>query len=249
MKKKVPLFSLEFAAASDAGRVRDHNEDAVATAPECGFAVLADGMGGYNAGEVAAEMVTRLLTKSMQAASAAQRNASEPNQYQSWLQGCIQNANAAIFQAARDNPQYTGMGTTLALALFHSRFVTLAHIGDSRVYLLRDGALLRLTRDHSLLQAQIDAGLISAEDALDAAHKNLITRAVGVEPTVIAEMRDVEYQAGDIFLLCSGRFKHLTGLLSSFLLAENTASDAATNIVPVLKCPTSRQREKEIESK
>ena len=160
-------------------------------------------MGGYNAGEVAAEMVTRLLTKSMQAASAAQRNASEPNQYQSWLQGCIQNANAAIFQAARDNPQYTGMGTTLALALFHSRFVTLAHIGDSRVYLLRDGALLRLTRDHSLLQAQIDAGLISAEDALDAAHKNLITRAVGVEPTVIAEMRDVEYQAGDIFLLCS----------------------------------------------
>jgi serine/threonine protein phosphatase PrpC len=203
MKKKAPVFPLEFAAASDVGRVRDHNEDAVAIAPHCGFAVLADGMGGYNAGEVAAEMATRLLIKSIESSPAAQRQTTDPYQYQPWLQGCIQNTNATIFQASRDNPRYTGMGTTLVSALFHPRFVTVAHIGDSRLYLWRDGNLLQLTRDHSLLQAQIDAGLISSEDALDAAHKNLITRAVGVEPTVIAEMRDVEYQADDIFLLCS----------------------------------------------
>lgn len=201
-KNPFPL-QFEFASISDVGKMRDRNEDAVAIAPECGFAVLADGMGGYNAGEVAAEMATRLLTKSIQEAPSTQRNAADPNQYQPWLQNCIQKTNAAIFQAARENPQYIGMGTTLVLTLFHPRLLTVAHIGDSRLYLLRDGALLRLTRDHSLLQAQIDAGLISPEEAPDAAHKNLITRAVGVDPTVIAEMRDIEYRTGDIFLLCS----------------------------------------------
>ena len=100
---------------------------------------------------------------------------------------CVDNANRAIFNAANSNPQYAGMGTTLVVAVFRDSRLLLGHVGDSRAYRLRGGRLTQITRDHSLLQEQIDAGLITAEQAAFSANKNLVTRAVGVEDTVLLE--------------------------------------------------------------
>jgi protein phosphatase len=116
---------------------------------------------------------------------------------------CVDNANRAIFSAANSNPTYAGMGTTLVLAVFRSGRLLLGHIGDSRAYRLRDGALQQITKDHSLLQEQIDAGILTAEQAQYAANKNLVTRALGVEDLVLMETHLHDIQSGDIYLMCS----------------------------------------------
>jgi PPM family protein phosphatase len=116
---------------------------------------------------------------------------------------CVDNANRAIFNAANSNPQYAGMGTTLVVAVFRDNRVLLGHVGDSRCYRLREGRLQQITRDHSLLQEQIDAGLITPEQAAFSANKNLVTRAVGVEDTVLLETHQHDVQSGDLFLMCS----------------------------------------------
>jgi PPM family protein phosphatase len=198
----VPL-TIELQSAVDPGRARSNNEDSVATDPEVGLAVLADGMGGYNAGEVASNMATTFIRTelgrwlreaSSQASDAEVRRA---------MDICVDNANRAIFNAANSNPQYAGMGTTLVVAVFRDNRVLLGHVGDSRCYRLREGRLQQITRDHSLLQEQIDAGLITPEQAAFSANKNLVTRAVGVEDTVLLETHQHDVQTGDVFLLCS----------------------------------------------
>jgi PPM family protein phosphatase len=115
----------------------------------------------------------------------------------------VAHANGAVYQAAQSQPQYAGMGTTLVVVLFHDDTVTVAHIGDSRLYRLRDGEFRQLTRDHSLLQEQIDSGIISAEQARYSQNRNLVTRALGIDPAVEAEIHDYEVKPDDIFLLCS----------------------------------------------
>ena len=116
---------------------------------------------------------------------------------------CVDNANRAIFNAANSNPQYAGMGTTLVVGVFRETRLLLGHVGDSRGYRLRAGRLMQITHDHSLLQEQIDAGLITPEQAAFSANKNLVTRAVGVEDTVLLETHLHEVMPGDIYLLCS----------------------------------------------
>ena len=116
---------------------------------------------------------------------------------------CVDNANRAIFNAANSNPQYAGMGTTLVVGVFRDNRLLLGHVGDSRCYRLRGGRLAQITHDHSLLQEQIDAGLITAEQAAFSPNKNLVTRAVGVEDTVLLETHLHDVMPGDIYLLCS----------------------------------------------
>jgi len=116
---------------------------------------------------------------------------------------CVDNANRAIFNAANSNPQYAGMGTTLVVAVFRENRLLVGHVGDSRAYRLRAGRLQQITRDHSLLQEQIDAGLITPEQAAFSANKNLVTRAVGVEDTVLLETHQHEVLPGDLYLMCS----------------------------------------------
>jgi protein phosphatase len=194
---------IELFAAVDPGRARSNNEDSVAVDPAAALAVLADGMGGYNAGEVASQMATSFISTelgrwlreaSAQATDAEVRRAMEI---------CVDNANRAIFNAANSNPQYAGMGTTLVVAAFRDNRLMVGHVGDSRAYRLRAGRLQQITRDHSLLQEQIDAGLITAEQAAFSANKNLVTRAVGVEDTVLLETQQHDVQPGDLYLLCS----------------------------------------------
>ena len=196
-------MTIEIHAAVDPGRARSNNEDSVATDDGVTLAVLADGMGGYNAGEVASNMATSFIRTelgrwlreaSQQASDAEVRRA---------MDICVDNANRAIFNAANSNPQYAGMGTTLVVAVFREDRVLLGHVGDSRCYRLRAGRLQQITRDHSLLQEQIDAGLITPEQAAFSANKNLVTRAVGVEDTVLLETHQHDVLPGDTFLMCS----------------------------------------------
>jgi serine/threonine protein phosphatase PrpC len=198
---------LEIASATDPGMVRSHNEDSIASDAANGLVVLADGMGGYNAGEVASGMATTVITTELaQVLASVQPNATDEAGKPiatRMLREQILKANTSIFQAAQSQPQYSGMGTTLIVCLFYDNKVLVAHIGDSRVYRLRGEEFSQVTRDHSLLQEQIDSGLITAEQAKHAQHKNLVTRAVGIDPEVEPEIHEYDAQPGDIYLLCS----------------------------------------------
>ena len=200
--------ALEIVVKTDSGRVRGHNEDAVFANPNLGIVILADGMGGYNAGEVASGMATTVLASELESAFATTPphtldRASGKSYAHACLRDKIASTNLAIHAASESQMQFAGMGTTLVAALFHDNQVTVAHVGDSRLYRLRGDELSVVTRDHSLLQEQIDSGLISREDARYSQNRNLVTRALGVDPAVEAEINDYPVLPGDIYLLCS----------------------------------------------
>ena len=200
--------SLQSASLTDSGRVRDHNEDCIESRPDIGLFVLADGMGGYNAGEVASGMATSLIADGMQEswrpADVARLGRDEAKALsEKQIREHVNRANSAIFTTSQNNPECAGMGTTLVVCLFHDNFLTVAHIGDSRLYRLRGEAMTQVTRDHSLLQEQLDSGLITPEEAKLSQNKNLVTRALGIDPTVDTEIHVHETQADDIYLLCS----------------------------------------------
>ena len=200
--------ALEIAKATHTGMVRSHNEDSIVSDVEIGLAVLADGMGGYNAGEVASGIATALISNETRDALAkmaphAIDQKSGTLAAASLLREVIARANASIYHSANTQPQYAGMGTTLVVAFFFDNKLTVAHIGDSRCYRFREGKLEQITRDHSLLQEQIDSGLITREAAKRSQNKNLVTRAVGIEPEVEAEVHTHEVREGDIYLMCS----------------------------------------------
>lgn len=200
--------ALEVATATDSGMVRSHNEDSIAADAEIGLAVLADGMGGYNAGEVASGIAVAMLTTEMKQALEGQEphkmdgSSGEPLAVKLIRDNSVK-ANAAIFQTAKSQPQYAGMGTTLVAALFFDNRMVVGHIGDSRLYRLRKDSFEQITRDHSLLQEQIDSGLITREQARFSQNKNLVTRAVGIDPEVETEIHVYDVEPGDIYLLCS----------------------------------------------
>jgi serine/threonine protein phosphatase PrpC len=199
---------LEIASATDPGMVRSHNEDSVAADAANGVVVLADGMGGYNAGEVASGMATTVIVTEMQQVMTKVQpyEVDEKNGQQvaaRMVRDQVLKANTSIYQAAQSQPQYAGMGTTLVVCLFFDNRVLVAHLGDSRLYLMRDGRFSQVTRDHSLLQEQIDSGLITPEQAKHAQHKNLVTKALGIDPSVEPEIHEYPTKPGDVYLLCS----------------------------------------------
>lgn len=196
--------ALEIATATHAGMVRSHNEDSIAADAEIGLAVLADGMGGYNAGEVASGIAVELIRTEMKKALAGKKPGELNGQSaERLIVEQASRANAAIYQAAQSQPQYSGMGTTLVVALWHDNQVSVGHVGDSRLYRLRQGVLEQITRDHSLLQEQIDSGMITKEQARYSQNKNLVTRAVGIDPEVETEIHTYPVQPGDVYLMCS----------------------------------------------
>lgn len=200
--------ALEIISLTHSGMVRAHNEDSVASEPSCGLVVLADGMGGYNAGEVASGMavsvVSTEVSHSLQHTSPTVRDEETGDEYGVLLlRDNIQRANAAIFYAAQSQPQYAGMGTTIVAGLFYDNRVAVAHVGDSRMYRLRGETLEAVTRDHSLLQEQIDSGMISVDDARLSKNKNLVTRAVGIDAKVDTEIHVHDVRIGDVYLFCS----------------------------------------------
>jgi protein phosphatase len=200
-------MSLDFFHALDTGRARSNNEDSVVVDTANALAVLADGMGGYNAGEVASGMATALLGAELERAFLEREPSSIDASGKSWAQLTLDTemarVNGAIYQSAQSQPQYAGMGTTLVVAVFHDNKVTVGHIGDSRLYRMRGEDFQQITRDHSLLQEQIDSGLLTPEQARHSQNKNLVTRAVGIDPEVAAEIHDHAVLPGDVYLFCS----------------------------------------------
>jgi serine/threonine protein phosphatase PrpC len=200
--------TLEIATCTDPGMVRSHNEDSIAADAASGLVVLADGMGGYNAGEVASGMATTVsLTEMRQILANAKPYDIDSRTSEEIAARLVREqvlkANSSIYQAAQRQPQYAGMGTTLVVCLFYDNRLLVAHLGDSRLYMLRDGSFTQVTRDHSLLQEQIDSGIITPEQAKKAQHKNLVTKALGIDPIVEPEIHEYSTKAGDIYLLCS----------------------------------------------
>ncbi|KIQ35798.1 protein phosphatase [Variovorax paradoxus] len=216
-----PALCWEFAALTDVGRVRAHNEDAVHVDPELGLTVLADGMGGYKGGEVASAMAVSLLHASF-ARWFAQAGLQAPARVvRRALQAATDEANASILHAGTTNAELQGMGTTLVLAAFRPQRVLVGHIGDSRCYRLRNNKLELLTRDHSLRQQQLDAGAITPEEALSSPTRNLVTRAVGVEAQVLLEMHEHSARPGDLYMLCSDGLSEMITDAQLFTLLEH----------------------------
>ncbi|MGB3070979.1 MAG: Stp1/IreP family PP2C-type Ser/Thr phosphatase [Ottowia sp.] len=193
----------EYSSLSDAGRYRRNNEDAVLTDPARGIVVLADGMGGYNAGEVASAMAVEQIMRELVTSLEQAGSGASVRELRRAIEVCVGNANYAIYEAARTQAAYAGMGTTLVMAVLHGQTLLVGHAGDSRAYRWRKGVLRQLTRDHSLLQEQLDAGLITPEQAAVSPHRNLVTRALGVEDTVLLDVQAFAVIPGDTYLLCS----------------------------------------------
>jgi protein phosphatase len=194
--------------ASDTGRVREHNEDTIGTDGDIGLVVLADGMGGYKAGEVASGIAVRtVLTLVKDAVDREDLSLSDEANGLSrpgiLLRDAIQRANKVIYQTARTQANCEGMGTTVVAGLFFDDKLTIAHVGDSRMYRCRDGTLEQVTQDHSLLQELVSRGFYTPEEAQRAAAKNYVTRALGVEPTVDVEITELPALKDDVYLLCS----------------------------------------------
>lgn len=200
--------ALQVVSQTNSGMVRSHNEDSVDFRDQIGLVVLADGMGGYNAGEVASGIAISVLlaeiSQYLQTGSPMDIDSSSGEERAiTLLRDNICRANTSIYKAAQRQPQFTGMGTTVVAGLFYDNRVAVAHVGDSRMYRLRGEVLIPVTRDHSFLQEQIDCGVISAEEARHSKNKNLVTRAVGIDEEVSPEIHVHDVCVGDIYLLCS----------------------------------------------
>ena len=199
---------IEVANISDTGQKRPHNEDSAVTDSVLGLAVVADGMGGYKAGEVASAIAAQLILNEVRAGIAGPvPNAAVGNSGLSRatmvIRDAVSKANAEVFRTAQEVPQCQGMGTTVVVVFYHGNKVSIAHVGDSRVYRLRGNEFKQITRDHSLIQELIDRGFFTPEEAAENTPKNLVTRALGIEQTVEVDIQEQDLEAGEIYLLCS----------------------------------------------
>jgi serine/threonine protein phosphatase PrpC len=210
MKQARPgIMNIAYGAKSDVGLKRSHNEDAFCTDPQLGLYVVCDGMGGGNAGEVASGLAVEVIEKHMREAF---HDPALPMigyydsaffQQTNRLASAIRLANHAINLEAQNQPRYTGMGTTVVSAVLRGQVLSIAHVGDSRMYLIRGNSIQPLTADHSLVAEQVREGLLTEEEAERSSRKHIVTRALGVETTVDVELGEVPVASGDIVLLCS----------------------------------------------
>lgn len=189
---------MQISGMTDVGRMRDHNEDHIAWNEAHGFALLADGMGGHNAGEVA----SAIAVETIQARLLSQEHRREDDA-PALLSEAIDQANQTILAHAAEQPHCAGMGTTVVAVLFHGDGMTLAHVGDSRIYRLRGKQFRQMTTDHSLVQELVQNGYLTTEEARASANKNLITRALGIDTSVEVDVAHDNCESGDIFLMCS----------------------------------------------
>jgi serine/threonine protein phosphatase PrpC len=200
------------AGRTDVGIIRSGNEDSYLMVPERGIFIVADGMGGHAAGEVASEMAVRFVARELGSLKGL-----SDDQVADRMRGAIRAANGAIFQRTLTEHDKRGMGTTVtALVLYDTRFLV-GQVGDSRAYLFRDGNLIQLTKDHSYVQEQVDAGYLTPEQARSHPYSNVITRCVGANSDVMPDIYLGTVQPKDLFLLASDG---LTGMLEDTQLAE-----------------------------
>jgi serine/threonine protein phosphatase PrpC len=196
-------------AKSDVGLTRSHNEDSLCVEPQLGLFVVCDGLGAHNAGEVASHLASDVVRKYV----GEQRQKGDPvladghdrrfSSSTNRLAAAIRLANETVYRAAMSRSDYKGMGTTIVAALLEGPVASIAHVGDSRAYLVREGALEKLTEDHSLVAEQVRQGLLTEEEAEHSPQQNIITRAIGTEATIEVTLNELMLIRGDCFLLCS----------------------------------------------
>lgn len=203
-------MKLEASAWSDPGPVRDNNEDAYHVDEDGGLFIVADGMGGHAAGEVASRLAVETLKELLAGddldpdeTRLDRQVGDSADVLRERLRYAMNQASSRIRREAATNPAYSGMGTTACVVLVEGEQAHVAHVGDSRVYLFREGCLSRLTRDHTVVQQEIDAGRLTPEMARKVAHRNYLTQSVGYHGPVEPDTTTRQIDAGDLFLLCS----------------------------------------------
>ena len=211
---------MRIAARSDQGRVRDNNEDCLAYDARLGIAVLADGMGGLRAGEVASATAVEAVMQHL-IENTERLNRREVGET---LREALDLANRRVYALADSRREFNGMGTTLVVGAMHDGHFIAAHVGDSRAYRFRGGSLTRLTSDHSLVQQLVEQGILSVAEARRAPNRNIVTRAVGIEFEVECDLIEVDAREGDVFLLCSDG---LTDMIDDPTIAQFCAAHAA----------------------
>ncbi len=210
---------IEFGTQTHQGRVRTSNEDSYAANPKNKIFVVADGMGGHAAGEIASQIAASTVEELV----STRRHSG--NDLEETLRVAAQEANARIYETQRRKPELAGMGSTLTVLSFRDKMFFVAHVGDSRAYLLRDGILDQLTRDHSLVWHLFESGVLRKDELSSHPQKNLITRSIGPHPQVEVDVERGEAREGDIYLLCSdGLTDVLTDEHIRKILSENGKS-------------------------
>lgn len=225
---------LDVAMRTDRGVVRKNNEDAVGGDPTAGLVILADGMGGANAGEVASSLAVDLLVNQL---AAMPDRVAEPVDRQQLLEA-LQGVNLAILDLARQVPEYHGMGTTLVVGLFQPERLIYAHVGDSRLYRFRQGALEVLTSDHTLIEELVRLGeFVSLEEALAAGvPQNILSRAFGSEPELEIEIAEVEYASDDLFLFCSDGLTNMLSVGEMQNILKSTDTNLMRQVDALIEC-------------
>ena len=194
---------LDIYGLTDDGLVRDHNEDYISWVEESGLVILADGMGGHNAGEVASELAVTSVSSALEEVLSPDIKDNCDIDFKEAVYEAVVFANDEINLHAKKHPECTGMGTTIVMTLFYENTVIFASVGDSRIYRFRKGELKQVTTDHSLVQEMIDNGYMSEEEAINSTNRNLITRALGIAEDVKVDVTQEDIEKDDIYLLCS----------------------------------------------
>ena len=219
---------------SDVGLSRDHNEDSIRWDIEMGLVMLADGMGGHNAGEVASDMAVTAIHDALIDVLTPEMLETKVIKCEDAVRESVVYANEEIFEQSRERPECSGMGTTLVLTLFHENEITWASVGDSRIYRIRNAEIAQITQDHSLVQEMVDNGYLSEEEALISTSRNLITRALGIAPEVEADVKTEELDEDDVFLLCSDGLSDLVSdedILQTTLKYRSDLDEATKKLV------------------
>jgi protein phosphatase len=225
--------ALDFALKTHPGLVRPLNEDAIGADPSCGLFALADGLGGYNAGEVASVMAISAVLERLSSALADSQTSDQPFTPDEAIYDTVSEINASIYNAALNSAAFEGMATTLVVGWFLGERLWIAHTGDSRLYRYRDDQLEQLTRDHSFSQELLDAGMVTEEEARILPAKNLVTRALGASPEIEPEVQDLDVVAGDLILLCSDGLTEMVGSyeIAGLLAAQADMHETARRLV------------------
>lgn len=217
---------IEHRGQTDVGKKREHNEDSFLENEELGLFAVADGMGGHAGGGIASRLAVEVLERNIVARKAAGDGPFESNEplerspLAEVLRNAVEEANTSIFRHALRDPALAGMGTTLTALLLHREHAFFGHVGDSRAYLIRDGVIDQITEDHSMVQEQVRAGLLTEDEARTSRFKNVITRSVGFEERVHVDVMAVASEPGDTFVLCSDG---LTSFVEDSEIAEQVA--------------------------
>ena len=229
--KQMPYKVMAY-GITDIGLVRQNNEDAWAQLPDLNFYVLADGMGGHRAGEVASNEAVKAVCDYFQQTVAIAGPHLSLEEAHGLIQLAIEHANSVIYELGRSDPELRGMGTTFCCIYYHPKGIIFAHVGDSRIYRLNKGSLTQLTKDHSLVRELVDLGQINEQGATDFQYKNIITKAVGTEPSVEPSIHVSDVVENDIYLMCSDGLSDMLSIKEmEKILVESKDMKTATEVL------------------